>query len=138
MTREEKLMALMQDEEARKEVFVEDVDQTLANLAARDIELTKDELGELCSGMLAGMDSTEGELSEKTLENVAGGGWGTILIGVAVKDVASALKGGVSAGRKDKKGKTIKNMSYVDEANTFIGKGWRGIGYTLGWYLTRG
>lgn len=133
MTREEKIQALFEDENAAKEVFVEDADQTLANLAARGIEMNKEELEEMCSGIMAGMKSTADELSEDALEGVAGGG---LLVGLAVKDVASALKGGISKGKQDKRNKSIKGMSYVEEANTPIGKGWRAIGYTIGWYLS--
>ena len=134
MTREEKLMELLKDEEVRAEIFAEDADQTLANLAAHGVEMTHEELNELGAGMMEGLGINESEeaLSEEALENVAGGG---IIAGWMWKDVYTAVKGGYSRGRKDKKNKSIKGMSYVDEANTIVGKGWRGIGYTIGWYL---
>lgn len=135
MTKEEKVLTLLQDEETLKEIFVEDEEQTLANFAAHGVEMNSEELNELCSGVLAGMraEEKEDELSEDSLENVAGG---SFVIGWVLKDVYTAIKGGVSKGRKDKKNKSTKGMSYIEEANTFVGKGFRAIGYTIGWYLS--
>ena len=133
MTREEKLTELLKNDEVAKEIFVEDVDQTLANLAAHGVEMNQEELGELCVGMLDGMGIAEDELSEEKLEDVAGGfSLSSTLIGMALKDVGNALKGGISAGKSDKKKKSNKGMGYVEEANTVVGKGWRAIGYTIG------
>ena len=71
----EKLEALLNDDAEREAVFVESVDETLANLAARGIQITKDEFVELVAGVLDGGEKAvaEGELSEGDLENVAGG-----------------------------------------------------------------
>ena len=130
---EEKLQALFQDEDAVKEVFVEDVDQTLANLAARGIEMNEQELGELTSGILSGMGIAESdELSEEELENVAGGGLGKTIIKKCLSDVAKAVSGGFSKGRADKKSNSISGFGYVESANTAVGKGYRAIGYALG------
>lgn len=135
MTREEKVKELLQNEENAREIFVEDADQTLANLAAHGVEMNKEELGELASGILCGMGKEE-ELSEGELENVAGGFAAKKLLDAALKDVVKAVGVGYIKGRKDKKSKSLKGMAYVDSANTIVGKGWRSIGYTIGWYLS--
>ncbi len=135
MTREEKLMELLKDDAVRTEIFAEDADQTLANLAAHGVEMTSEELSELGAGILGGMDKNgaKGELSEDALENVAGGG---IITGWMWKDVYNAVKGGYKNGRSDKRSGSLNGMSYVNGANTIVGKGWRAIGYTIGWYLS--
>ena len=71
----EKLEALLNDDAEREAVFVESVDETLANLAARGIQITKEEFAELVAGVLDGGEKAiaDGELSEGDLENVAGG-----------------------------------------------------------------
>ncbi len=130
MTREEKVQALFQDENAVKEVFVEDADQTLANLAARGIEMSKEELGDLVSGFLEGAGIHESELSEDALEDVAGG-FSLTDINKSLKKVGDAFK----LGRQDKKNKTANGIKFVESAKTIEGKGWRGIGYTLGYFL---
>ena len=70
-----KLEALLSNPEEMESVFVEDVQQTLDNLAARGIEMTREELAELAVGVTEGSlgASTDGELSVEALENVAGG-----------------------------------------------------------------
>ena len=137
MTREERIQALFQDRDAAKDIFVEDVDQTLANLAAHGIEMNVEELSELTSGILAGLGVEEGEeLSENALEDVAGGGIvsATALL-IGLKHVGKAVTGGFTAGRQDKKNKTDNSVKYVESAKTPIGKGWRAIGVAIGYYL---
>ncbi len=131
MTAKEKLAELLKDEEAFKALFVDDPDQTLANLAAQGIELSKEELGELASGMLEGIGLPEEELSEDALENVAGGGISLGNINKSVHGIVTAFK----KGKSDKKNKSVKGMSYIEETKSFEGKGWRAIGYTVGWLL---
>ena len=72
---EMKLGALLENAEELKAVFVDDAEQTLANLAARGIEITREEMEDLREGIKEGLGSEleGGELSEKDLENVAGG-----------------------------------------------------------------
>lgn len=131
MTREEKIRELLANEELAKEIFVGDADQVLANLAAHGVELSKEELGELCEGFIEGVGAGAGdELDEEALEDVAGG-FGIGDINRSVQKVIKAYK----KGKSDKKNKTTKGMSYIEEAHTIEGKGWRAIGYTLGWYL---
>ena len=79
----EKLEALLADEEKAEKVFVEDVQQTLQNLADLGIDLSEKELADLAAGVIAGTEASgeEGELSESDLENVAGGGSIMFLIG---------------------------------------------------------
>ena len=136
MTREEKLMELLENEAVRAEIFTEDADQTLANLAAHGVEMNKEELAELCVGMLDGIGSASDELSEEAMENVAGGFSPLKVLDACLRDVVKAVSGGAMKGRSDKKNKSLKGMAYVDGANTIVGKGWRGIGYTIGWYLS--
>lgn len=70
----EKLEQLLSNPEEAERVFVSDVEQTLANLAAHGIEMTAEDLAELSYGILDSVTSAEdGELSEEALENVAGG-----------------------------------------------------------------
>ncbi len=135
MTKEEKIQALFEDKEAIKEIFVEDVDQTLANLAAHGIEMSEEELGELTAGLVEGMGISDDELSEDALEDVAGGGIGKSILKKCLKDVANAVSGGFTRGRADKQNKSASGIAYVESAKTPIGKGWRGIGYTIGYYL---
>ena len=82
---EKKVEALLQNEDEINTIFVGEPDQILANFAARGIEMSKEELGELSAGLVAGMGLPEdGELSENDLENVAGGGIGTAIVCGAV------------------------------------------------------
>lgn len=136
ITREEKLIMLLQDENEFKTLFVEDADQTLVNLAARGVEMNKEELGELCAGMLDGMGHNEDELFEEAMETVAGGFSPLKVLDACLRDVVKAVSGGAMKGRSDKKNKSLKGMSYVEGANTIVGKGARAIGYTIGWYLS--
>ncbi len=71
-----KLEALLADEEKMEKVFVEDVAQTLKNLAAEGIDMSEDELAQLANGVMAGLEApaANDELNEEALENVAGGG----------------------------------------------------------------
>lgn len=69
------LEKLLNNQDAVANIFVEDVDSTLANLSERGIVLTKDELAELAVGIREGVMNfaSDGELSEENLESVAGG-----------------------------------------------------------------
>ena len=133
MTNFEKLQALAQNEDAFKAVFTEDANETLANLAAHGIEMSKAELEELSVGLLEGMGLTEpnGELSETELEDVAGGG----MVSNVCKSLSKVGKA-FSLGRQDTKNRSCSGISYVESAKTIEGKGWRGIGYTLGYVLS--
>ncbi len=69
-----KLEALCKDPDLMAEVFVNDVDETLANLAEHGIEMTKEEYAEFATGVVRGdKESAEGELDEESLSFVAGG-----------------------------------------------------------------
>ncbi len=71
---QKKLEALFEDPDTVREVFVEDAEQTLANLAARGIDMSREELAVFAEGVVKGLGlDEEGELSEDALENVAGG-----------------------------------------------------------------
>lgn len=71
---EKKLEALLQNEDEISAIYDGEPDQILANFAARGIEMSMEELGELSFGLLDGARSPrEDELSENELENVAGG-----------------------------------------------------------------
>lgn len=122
MTREEKLTALLMDEEARKELFVEDADQTLANFAAHGMELSREELADLSAGILNGMEPPEGELSESDLEDVAGG----IFVDT-----------GMLIGLRDGIKNTDKGVQYVESSHTMTVKGLRAIGYCVGYRVGR-
>ncbi len=92
---EKKLEELLADQEEMGRVFVADPEQTRANLASRGIEMSSEEFAELCAGILDGMGiSTDGELDEKDLENVAGGFGGIAL--VACCTAAVLICGGYS------------------------------------------
>lgn len=81
---EKKLEALFKNPDEVNAVFVKDEEKTLVNLAERGIELNKDELGELCYGIMEGMgvQAEDRELTESELDNVAGG-WVAVAIGTA-------------------------------------------------------
>ena len=69
-----KLENLCKDPDLMAEVFVNDVDETLANLAKNGIEMTKEEYAEFATGVVKGDKShEEGELDEEALSYVAGG-----------------------------------------------------------------
>lgn len=129
---EENVLELLQNEEIVKEIFVEDADQTLTNLAKHGVKMSKEELCELTTGILAGIGN-EDELTESALEDVAGGVRASKVLDSALKDVVKAISVSSMKGRKDKKKKSISGMSYVESANTVVGKGWRAIGYSIGW-----
>ena len=73
--RNAKLEALLADDEKAEAVFVEDVQQTLKNLADQGIFMTESELAQLARGIMSGMAETDAndELSEDALDDVAGG-----------------------------------------------------------------
>lgn len=86
---EKKLEALLQNPDEINAVFTGDVDQILANFKERGIEMNREELEELCAGIVDGMGLNEdGELGEDSLERVAGG----------VKDLFSGLHSGLFSG----------------------------------------
>ncbi len=69
-----KLENLCKDPDLMAEVFVNDVDETLANLAKHGIEMTKEEYAEFATGVVKGdKKHEEDELDEDALSNVAGG-----------------------------------------------------------------
>ena len=82
------LEKLLNDQDAVANIFVEDVDSTLANLAERGIVLTKDELAELAVGIREGVMNlpSDGELSEEMLESVAGG-WPKIGLAIFTEEL---------------------------------------------------
>lgn len=96
---EKKLEALLQNEDEINTIFDGEPEQILANFAARGIEMSMEELGELSVGLLDGMQpSREGELSENELEDVAGGViivTAMVRIGVAFGQFTVGLKDGI-------------------------------------------
>lgn len=69
-----KLEELCKDPVLVEQIFVEDTDQTLANLAAQGIQMTKDEFKEFATGVARGVDHLDSDdLDEEALSAVAGG-----------------------------------------------------------------
>ena len=103
--REVKLQEIMQDQAVLSSVFVPDMKQTLANLAAYDIVMTEQELSDFLGGIREGTEQIEAEafndgaeLSEDELKAVAGG-----------KNLG--LLKGISDANADKYGGTIKGAN---------------------------
>ena len=63
------LAELLKDEETAKEVLSESVEETQANLKAKGLDFTVEELLEIAKAQLP-----EGELDENSLDDVNGGG----------------------------------------------------------------
>lgn len=69
-----KLKELCKDPALVEKIFVGDTDQTLANLAAYGVEMTKEEYQEFATGVARGVDRLDDEeLDEEALNAVAGG-----------------------------------------------------------------
>lgn len=69
-----KLESLCKDPELMEQVFVEDQNQTLSNLAAQGIQMTREEYGEFAAGVLQGIrKNSKEDLDEEALSAVAGG-----------------------------------------------------------------
>lgn len=109
---EKKLEALLQNEDEISAIYDGEPEQILANFAARGIEMSMEELGELSVGLLDGMQpSREGELSENELEDVAGGVnivTAMVRIGVACGQFTVGLKDGIQENRPCKKATPYK------------------------------
>ena len=69
------------EEIAAKLTATSNMEEILAILAANGLELTVDEFGEITKAIAEG--NADGELNENDLEDVAGGGWISVVIKVA-------------------------------------------------------
>ena len=91
-------------------MFSRDPDQILANFADRGIEITKEELDNLCSGIMNSIGLPKnGELTEKRLEEIAGG----------VVDFISGLHSGLFLGfYRGVTGQTTSGKDNLSRTNT--------------------
>ena len=109
-----KLEALLQDPDEINAVFSGDPDQILTNFAKRGIEMNKEELSDLCSGIMDGMALTvNDELTEGDLEDVAGG--------IKIKgNYYGFISGCISGAKNQKSGndgdRTQENCSWLYQA----------------------
>ena len=108
-----KLEQLLNDPAEVEQVFVSDSKQTLANLAARGIEMTQEELEELAYGILDGsLPSENGELTEDALENVAGGKLKIGFFHGYVSGLIDVLKSGPNGTCKSTDGGLFYRLGY--------------------------
>ena len=120
---EKKLEGPFQKPDEINAVFSRDPDQILANFADRGIEITKEELDNICSGIMDGIGLPEnGELTEKGLEEIAGG----------VVDFISGLHSGLLSGfYRGITGQTTSGKDNLTRTNTtFL--------YRTGYFLASG
>ncbi len=116
---QKRLEELFEDQDAIREVFVEDTEQTLANLAARGIDMSREELAAFSEGIVKGMGlDEEGELSETALEKVAGG---RIRLGF-FNGYSNGLKDATNGTTDKKDGGIFYNLGY--KCGQIIGGKW--------------
>lgn len=73
-TRFEKLQKLLSDETVAKDVLSSSLEETQANLKAKGLEFSLDELNDIVKGIVSASNESE-EIGESELENVSGGGY---------------------------------------------------------------
>lgn len=104
--RVEKLQAAVMDRTYAKELMaLENLEDIQAKLAEKDIILTMEETEELVNQVVANLGDADGELSEESLETVAGG---NPLVGMAIVlgcIIVGVVIGWVAAGGCNKKNK---------------------------------